>query len=106
MSQTKGEVCSEAWIIDLPGGPLLGEWYRLRMDVAGNEISFYVDGKLLHQTNDNMHKSGGVNLYAYDAIAEFDNIVITGDEIPNIEPSGYGVRPQAKLATTWGQVKR
>jgi hypothetical protein len=78
----------------------------VRIDVAGNSISYYVDDKLLHQLRDRLHSSGGVNLYAYNATMEFDNIVITGDEIPNTGSSGYAVKPKAKSAITWGRIKR
>jgi len=89
----------------LPGGPQLGEWHRIRIDVVGNEISFYIDDKLQHQRNDNLHTSGGVFLYAYNAIVEFDNVVITGDDIPDVGPSGYAVQPKSKLTSTWGRLK-
>ena len=45
-------------------------------------------------------------MYAYNAIVEFDNVVITGDEIPDGGPSGYAVEPAVKLATSWGTIKR
>ena len=106
MCSAKGEVQREVWIANLPGGPQIGEWYRVKIDVVGNSISYYVDGKLLHQAKDNLHSSGGVNLYAYNASMEFDNIVITGDEIPDAGPGGYAVQPIAKSATTWGRIKR
>ncbi|MBM3239705.1 hypothetical protein FJZ31_25760 [Candidatus Poribacteria bacterium] len=93
----------------MPGGPQIGEWHRIRIDVVGNEISYYIDDKLQHQVNDNLHKSGGVFLYAYHAIVEFDNVVITGDDIPDVGPSGYPIKqpvqPKSKLTSTWGRVK-
>ena len=58
-------------------------WYRLRIDVEGNNISYYIDDALQHQITDNLHLSGGVSLYAYHAIVEFDNVVITGPDIPD-----------------------
>ena len=36
--------------------------------------------------------------------ARFDNVVITGDEIPDVVPSG--VELVGKLATMWGSIKR
>ena len=106
ISLAKGKVHSDAWLVELPGGPNIGEWYRLRIDVVGDEISFYIDDDLQHQRNDKLHSSGGVNMYAYNAIVEFDNVVITGDDIPDGDPSGYAVEPEARLATTWGAIKR
>jgi len=37
--------------------------------------------------------------------AFFDNIVITGDDVPDTGPSGFALTPKAKLAITWGKVK-
>ena len=106
LSQAKGKVHNEAWRVMLPGGPNIGEWYRLRIDVVGDEISFCIDDELQLKRNDNLHLSGGVTLYAYNAIVEFDNVAITGEEIPDGGPSGYAVDPEARLATTWGLIKR
>lgn len=100
-----GSKWATAWEFKLPSHPL-GEWHRLEIATIGNEISFYIDGELQFQTNDDLHPSGGVMLFAYDSITEFDNVIITGDDIPNVGPSGYAVEPEAKLATTWGAIKR
>jgi hypothetical protein len=98
----KAQFQQEVWLVQLLGGPQIGKWYRLRIDVAGNEISYYIDDKLQHQVNDNLHKSGGVNLYAHDAIVEFDNVVITGDDIPD----NLSIQHQSKVTISWGQLKR
>ena len=95
--------------IDLPGTPEVGRWYRLEIKVTGNKVSFYVDDELLLERRDDSNPSGGVSLWAYDAIVELDNAVITGDDIPNVGPSGYPnkylVQPKSKLTSTWGRVK-
>jgi len=104
--EAKAKAQNNVWFVQLPGGPNVGEWHRLRIDVVGNKISYYIDDKLRHQVKDNLHTSGGVNLYAYNAIVEFDNVVIKGDDIPNAGPSGgYAVQPKSKLPTMWGQLK-
>jgi hypothetical protein len=56
--------------------------------------------ELEYQRDDSLHPSGGACLSVFDAIVEFDNVVITGDDIPNVGPSGYAVEPEAKLSTT------
>ena len=104
--EPKAEVHREEWIVELPGGPQTGKWYQVGVDVAGDNISYYVDGKLYYEVSDNMHSSGGVSLFAYNAIAEFDNVVIKGDDIPDVRPVGYAVKPGTKLAITWGQVRK
>jgi hypothetical protein len=107
------KVANRAWLhvwgaegIDLPGKPEVGKWYRLEIKAIGSKISFYVNGELLFERKDDRHLSGGVSLWAFDAIAEFDNVVITGDDIPDVGPSGYAVQPKGKLPTSWGAVKK
>jgi hypothetical protein len=92
--------------IDLGGIRQLGKWYRLEIKAIGDNISLYIDDKLVLEREDNFNPSGGASLWAFDSIVEFDNIIITGDGIPNVGPSGYAVEPKAKLSTTWGAVKR
>ena len=48
--------------------------------------------------------SGAVGLGLANWTARFDNVVITGDSIP--DSGGLSVTPKAKLATVWGRLKR
>ena len=48
--------------------------------------------------------TGAAGLGLSNQTARFDNIVITGDSIPN--SGGLSVTPKAKLATVWGSLKR
>jgi len=105
-SLIKSKFNVNAWVVFLAGVPRIGEWYRLNIDQEGSKISSYISDELKHQANDDLQKSGGVCLVAYNAIVEFDNVVITGDDIPDVGPSGYAVQPKAKLAATWGEIKK
>ena len=105
VNDLKDKAQIHTWVEQLPGGPQIDNWYRLRIDTKGNEISFYIDDALVLQKNDNSHKSGGVSLYVYHAIVEFDNVVITGDGIPN-GGSGFAVTPKGRLATAWGKMRQ
>ena len=48
--------------------------------------------------------TGGVGLGLSNQTVRFDNVVITGESIP--DGHGLSVEPKAKLATTWGHLKR
>ena len=48
--------------------------------------------------------TGAAGLGLSNQTARFDNVVITGDSIPN--SGGLSVTPRAKLATMWGSLKR
>ena len=47
--------------------------------------------------------TGAVGLGLANQTARFDNVIITGDNIPN--SVGLSVTPRAKLATLWGSLK-
>lgn len=47
--------------------------------------------------------SGAIGLGLANQTARFDNVIITGDNIPN--SVGLSVTPRAKLATLWGNLK-
>ena len=48
--------------------------------------------------------TGAVGLGLSNQTARFDNVVITGDSIPN--SGGLSVNPETKLTTIWGSLKR
>ncbi len=48
--------------------------------------------------------TGSVGLGLSNQTARFDNLIITGDNIPNSD--GLSVTPQSKLPTFWGNLKR
>jgi hypothetical protein len=103
VNDLKEKFQSHVWVMNLPGGPNIGTWYRIKIGAMKGQLSFYIDDKMVLQMNDNLHQSGGVALYAHQAIVEFDNVEITGDGIPNM---GFAVQPKSKLTATWGQLKR
>ena len=93
-------------------------WYtlRLRSKVIGNltVYSAFIDDTVLcdfeletpfeagKQVN-----TGGVFLYVRDAEVRFDNVVTTGETIPDLDMNEFlSVSRKGKLATTWGQLKR
>ena len=52
-------------------------------------------------------KGGQAGLVVADGQARFDNVEITGPNIDNGGPGkAFPVEPRAKLATTWGKLKK
>ena len=84
-----------------------GRWYNLRMTLAKDHIEAYLDNKLIAEWDDKSLASGKVGLRGYNMEARFDNVVITGDDIPDVgpsgcttvEPRGHAVEPTGKSAT-------
>ncbi|MBM3240319.1 DUF1080 domain-containing protein [Candidatus Poribacteria bacterium] len=90
-----------------------GTWYKLKLEVDKNDFKFYVGDKLLIEFNDNTFDSGLVGLFVIDAHVHFDDVIITGPEIPDggywdpaKHPGEKAVEPKGKLAATWGEIKR
>ena len=89
----------------------LRKWSTFKLSVHGNQLIFWINGKQvldpialepLHGFPDFPTGSVGLGLAGYTA--RFDNFKITGPRIP--DKGGLSVTPQAKLATTWGNLKQ
>lgn len=111
----------------------LNEWSKLKLDVKENILNFWINGKqfigpvqlpdrhsfLRFDALRKEHRkelpalqldgledflTGGIGLGLSNQTARFDNVVITGDSIPDRHT--FSVTPRAKLATMWGSLKR
>lgn len=95
-------------ILDSEAGSLLelGKWSTLKLRVDGNIFTFWLNGKQVLETTDRAARLlvGGVGLGLANYTARFDNIIITGERIPN--KGRLPVEPRAKLALTWGELKQ
>ncbi len=95
-------------ILGFGASPLLEleQWSTLKLRVDGNTFTFWLNNEqILETVNEEADLlTGGVGLGLANYTARFDNMVITGNGIPN--KGKLSVAPQAKLATTWGQLKR
>jgi len=81
-----------------------GKWYTARAIVGENRYQMFFDGVLIHDLQATLPNQGGVGVTVANCEAHFDNVVITGDGIPD-KNLGLAVEPKAKLATMWGQMK-
>ena len=70
-------------------------------------LNFKVNDEVFTVIDDEPLKGGQAGLVVADGQAHFDDVEITG---PNISNGGPGkarpVNPKAKLATTWGKLKK
>lgn len=111
----------------------LNEWSKLKLDVKENILNFWINEKqfigpvqlpdrhsfLRFDALRKEHRkelpalqldgledflTGGIGLGLSNQTARFDNVVITGDSIPDRHT--FSVTPRAKLATMWGSLKR
>ena len=90
-----------------------GKWTQLKLRVVEKWLMLSVNGesvlsltcffdKFTFLEEDLNVGSVGFGLAGYTA--RFDNLKITGEDVPN--HGGLSVRPQGKLAVTWGQLKQ
>ena len=101
----------------------LDGWSTLKLSVKGEAFIFWVNDEKIAETGDDfafVHGgreifgakvgkldgllTGGAGFGIVNYTARFDNVIITGDGIP--DKGALSVTPQAKLATTWGNLKR
>ena len=80
----------------------LNRWYHLKGVANDDNFEFYVDGELMVSLPDSHFPTGYVNLDANGCLAHFDNVVITGDDVPD---NSAAVWYSGKLAVTWGQIR-
>ena len=101
----------------------LDDWSTLKLSVEGETFTFSVNDEKIAETGDNfafVHGgqevfglkvgrletllTGGAGFGLANYTARFDNIIITGKDIP--DKGRLSVIPMEKLATTWGQLKK
>ncbi len=99
------EEAREISVVSLPFDILEDTWYELKVIAEGDHLEFYINGELIGSFDDDSFPSGGIELGVANTHVHFDDVVITGPEIPNGGP-GFAVASQSKLATMWGSVKR
>ncbi len=78
-------------------------WERSPQNKDNDKISWeVVNGEVVFDPGGHPGK-GTVALCVQDKIVHYDNAVITGEQIPNLNMSP--VQPEDKLAITWGKLK-
>ena len=101
----------------------LGEWSTLKLAVKDGTYILWINDQKIMETGEPFvfkmagdqevkgkagelldFPTGGVGFGLSNYTARFDNIVITGDGVPN--QGQLSVSSQSKLATTWGNLKR
>ena len=83
-----------------------GKWYTVRIVVLEKSYKMFLDEKLICAFSSDLPDKGGIALAAGNCEVHFDNIVITGAKIPDLDMKNVlAVSPRTKLTTTWGQIR-
>jgi len=98
---------AEGWIVEKMQGQKKidiesGIWYKFKLEVVGNKFNCYLDDKLMFELKDekNTYSKGRVGFRMWNSHARYDDLSITGPDIPGSAVNSYG-----KSANTWGQIK-
>ena len=84
----------------------LNRWYTLTASIdSRGKLKFQIDDEVFTVTDKNQIKSGKAGLKVSGAQVRFDDVKITGNNVPNGGPGTLPVKPSGKLATTWGKLK-
>ncbi len=86
--------------------PEADRWYKLTASVSRRTLEFQVDDEVLTAIDRSPLKFGKAGLFVVNGRARFDDVEITGVNIPDGGPGkSRPVTLFAKLATTWGNLK-
>lgn len=80
----------------------INRWYRLKGVAHEDSFELYIDGELMASMSDSRFPTGRPGLQANGCLANFDNVVISGDDVPD---STAAVSTSGKMATRWGRLR-
>lgn len=80
-------------------------WYRLKINVEKDLITGFVDDMKVFELRDGTFTSGLVGIAVIGIKATFDDLVVTGPNIPDGGP-GHSVNPSRSFVITWANIKR
>ena len=85
----------------------LDTWYTLTASIDGRgKLKFKIDDVVFTAVDADPIKNGKTGFMVGGAQARFDDVEITGDNVPNGGPGTLSVEPSGnKLAITWGELK-
>jgi len=97
-------------IMQKPFDPLeLNKWHHLKVEAKGKNFTFWVNDEKVLEHQDNTIKEGAVGLGLANYTARFDNVEISGPDVPDVTPPTWKARPvqpSDKLAKTWATIKQ
>jgi hypothetical protein len=78
----------------------LGQWYRVRAELQGDKMTFFVDGQPVGSVTDNRSLAGAVGVAVQDTMKTlFDDFSVSG---PNIPGNGLEASPLGKqIMLSW-----
>ncbi len=85
--------------------PIADRWIPIKIVAKNQFFEFYFDNQLIARYEDGKARPGTVRFSKNrGSSVHLDDIAITGPRIPFLG-GAHGVAPEARLATTWGELK-
>ena len=88
--------------IDIPVNIEVEKTYHLKAILKGNKHQYFINDEEVaeYEDKEGFRKSGRIGFITYRAYPHFDNLIISGPEIPSLS-----VNNEDKLPTCWGRIK-
>ena len=81
-----------------------GKWHHLKLTAKGDNFTIWINDKRIIEYQDGTLAQGRVGFGLGNYVVRFDNVVITGPEVPDIN-QGLSVDPRDKPASIWARLK-
>ena len=82
----------------------VGKWHHLKLKAEGDDFTIWINDQKVIEYQDGTLAQGRVGFGLGNYKARFDNVVITGPEVPDIN-QGLSVDPRDKPASVWARLK-
>jgi len=82
----------------------VGKWHHLKLKAEGNDFTIWINDQKVIEYQDGTLAQGRVGFGLGNYKARFDNVVITGPDVPDIN-QGLSIDKAGKLASVWAKLK-
>jgi hypothetical protein len=87
-------------------------WHHVKLEVEGSEFTFWINNENVIEYRDGTYQEGMVGLGVANYTVRFDNVIITGPDVPDVMPPTWEerpverpVEPMNRLPTTWAAIR-
>ena len=82
----------------------IGKWHHLKLKVEGDNFTIWINDNKVIEYQDGTLAQGKVGFGIGNYVARFDNVVIVGPDVPDIN-QGLSIDKSGKLASVWAKLK-
>ena len=82
----------------------IGKWHHLKLKVEGDNFTIWINDNKVIEYQDGTLAQGKVGFGIGNYVARFDNVVIIGPDVPDIN-QGLSIDKAGKLASVWAKLK-